>query len=61
MIKKLIKYISKKIFTHSWIRHGKDFDFELYLINNNFVLNQCNEETKIYVHKQCKFLLIINI
>jgi hypothetical protein len=56
-----IKNRIKKTFEKNGVKRGKDFDFEKHLTTHNFVLNTFNNSSRVYVHIQCKFLLIINL
>jgi hypothetical protein len=56
-----IKNIIKKLFKKNGLKRGKDFDFEHHLTTHNFVLNTFSISSRVYIHKQCKFMLIINL
>ena len=60
-MKEWIKIVIKKLFEKNGLKRGKDFDFEKHLTTHNFVLNTFDNSSRVYVHIQCKFLLIINL
>ena len=60
-MKEWIKIVIKKLFEKNGLKSGKDFDFEKHLTTHNFVLNTFSNSARVYVHIQCKFLLIINL